>query len=132
MSFILSKSFCVTFAAAKERVYYTSRSISNCTWKGKPAYKTGSPAQQRCINHAFDAARVLGFDAKGAVKGEIAGGLHNRGSGPQWLTIQYTDSQGRIVYHQKEDGSIWNRIHVFDNPAINQTPAEKPVRIWAQ
>lgn len=75
MSFLFSssKSFTVTVATAKrEYVFRASRSISRCTWKGQPEYKDGSPEQQKCIDYAFEAAKVLGFDAKGAVQGQIA------------------------------------------------------------
>lgn len=155
MSFALSKSFSVAFAAARQTIYYSSRSISQCTWKGKPAYKSGSSDQQKCIDYAFYAAKCLGFDAKGAVEGQIAwvlktlfwsllfelivakfsGGFHNhavRGYGQKWITIQYKDDQGRVLYHRKQDGTVWDRIHIYDDFAINQTPAEMPVMIWAK
>ena len=65
----------------------------------------------------------------------FSGGFHNHnkgGTGSQWITVQYTDDQGRVLYHQKADGTVWDRIHIWDNPAINEDPAEKPVKIWAK
>jgi hypothetical protein len=64
---------------------------------------------------------------------KFSGGFHTHGGvgSPEWITVQYKDAQGRVLYHQKQDGTIWDRVHVYDNPAINQTPAEKPIKIWA-
>ena len=55
----------------KNHIFYAPHSISNHSWKGKPAYKAGSPEQKQCIDYTFDGVRDLGFDAKGAVEGEI-------------------------------------------------------------
>ena len=49
-----------------------------------------------------------------------------------WITIQYKDDQGRILYHKKQNGAVYSRIHVYENPAFNLTPEEMPVAIWAQ
>lgn len=72
MNYTGSKSFSVVFSTARQIIYHTSRSISHYTWKGKPPYKSGSPERQKCVNYAFAAAKDLGFDAHGAVVGEIA------------------------------------------------------------
>ncbi|KAF8814549.1 hypothetical protein BYT27DRAFT_7334393 [Phlegmacium glaucopus] len=133
--FAASKSFSVTFATAKETVYYASRSISHYTWKGKAPYKAGSAEQQKSIDAAFNGAKDLGFDAQGAHIGEIAGGFHNHtpgGAGPRWITVKYTDAEGKVLYHQKADGKVWDRIHIWDDATKNKDPAEKPVKIWAQ
>lgn len=71
---------------------------------------------------------------------EFRGGFHNhenkkiRGMGPslKWITIEYTDDEGKVLFHTKKDGSVWDRIHVYENPAINLLPEHIPVSIWAQ
>ena len=66
---------------------------------------------------------------------KFSGGFHNNGrrrdGGPQWITVQYKDDQGRVLYHMKQDDTVWDRIHLYDNPAIKQTAAERPINIWA-
>jgi hypothetical protein len=72
MNTAISKTFTVAFAAAKQTTYIASRSISHHTWKGKPPYSSNSPEQQKCVDFAFEGAKNLGFDDRGAEEGEIA------------------------------------------------------------
>ena len=66
-----------------------------------------------------------------------SGGFHDHttGGGPadkQWITVQYTDSQKKVLYHQKKDGTEWDRIHLYKDPKLNQAENEKPVKIYTK
>ncbi|THH14227.1 hypothetical protein EW146_g6080 [Bondarzewia mesenterica] len=128
----LSKAFSFSLASAKQTVYETSRFITHHSWKGKAPYKAESTAQQACIDKAFHAAKDLNLDAHGAVEGEIAGAFHNHNpgcGGVQWITVRYKNAQGKTLYHKKADGTIWDRVHVYQDLSINYQPTEKPVTI---
>ncbi len=60
---------------------------------------------------------------------------HVPGGGPdgaKWITIQYFDDDGNILYHKKKDGTEWDRLHVFKDKALNETESEVPVEIYTK
>jgi hypothetical protein len=61
-----------------------------------------------------------------------SGGFHDHGEEEPWITVEYTDSQGRVLLHKKADGNTWDRIHLYRDIAVNYLPHERPVSIWAR
>ncbi|PIL34544.1 hypothetical protein GSI_03322 [Ganoderma sinense ZZ0214-1] len=73
------------------------------------------------------------FTNAGASSVEVVGSYHTHGgAAPEWVTARVYDRDHHVICHQKADGSLWNCIHIFRNPMLNASQAERPVRFWAE
>ncbi|KAI0697198.1 hypothetical protein C8T65DRAFT_27150 [Cerioporus squamosus] len=96
-------------------------------------YSANERMRKQIILRALEERKHLGFKRQGACNVEISGGYHRHdenGKSGEWLTVAYRDGQGRVIRHEKADGSVWDRVHVYKDRELNASDGERPEKIW--
>lgn len=52
--------------------------------------------------------------------------------GVEWFTVQYLDRQKRPVLHAKADGSVYEKMHIFKDRALNASDTQRPQKVWVE
>ena len=48
-----------------------------------------------------------------------------------WITVRWWDKRNRIICHSTKGGRVYNRLHVYRDPALNMHDAIIPTKLFA-